>query len=101
MCAQDRSWYQRADVALATGFDRLRLPRVGDNSNDFLRLQNLTNGHGNGLLGHFGQIGEPALPHLLATTGFVEVDNKVWFFADKIRRRVVKSKMGILSDPHK
>src|SRR5262245_19793443 len=96
-----RSRNLRTDFALETIFDSLSLTRIRHDTNNLPRFQKLIDGHRNSLLGHFGQIFEPAFADLLAPACFVETDNDICLVCVEIRRRIVKGEMTILPDARK
>ena len=79
----------------------MRLARLWHHHQDFLRAHDLTNGHGDGLLGNFFQSTEPSFVHLLLPTSFVEFDYEVRLFRLEIRGRVVECQVTILSNARK
>src|SRR6267154_1090807 len=78
MRSQDRSWRHRTDLSLETKLDRRGFPQVRHDANNFLCLQNLTHQHGDGAARDFRNICEPSLANLLATAGFIELDDEIW-----------------------
>src|SRR6266550_2264415 len=101
MRPQDRSRRHRTDLSLETALDRQSFPHVRHDTNNFLRLQNLTHRHGDGAARDFRNICEPSLANLLATAGFIELDDEIWIRRLEIRRRIVEREMTILPDTDK
>src|ERR1700694_825713 len=101
MGPQDRCLCHRTDFPLETQLDRQSFPLARYDANNFIRLQNLTHRHGDGSPGNFRNIREPSLANLLATAGFIKVDDEIRCLCLEIRRRIVERQMTILPDTDK
>ena len=80
--------------------NRARLPLVGHDAEDLLRLQDLAHRHRNRPLGHLFDPREPALAHLLPAAGLVEANHEVGLFGLEVGRRIVERQVAVLADAH-
>src|SRR5580692_12291671 len=101
MSTQNRCRGHGADIALKAGFHSLRFARVGHDRENVPSLENLTHRHGDRVLWHLRNIGEPSLAHLLLSARFIEIDDDVRFFRIKVSRRIVEGDMTVLADSKK
>ena len=76
----------------------LGLFRIWNARENGFAAQNLPDGHGDGLFGHFVYRAKPALLHLLRLAALVQRNHDVGFFRLEIGWRIVKGDMGILAD---
>src|SRR4029077_14687276 len=93
MVAQNRGGRHRTDRSIETGLDGRGLARAGNHSENFLGLENLAYGHGDGMLRNSVETLEPPVGELLRAAGVVKGNNDVGFFRGEIGRRIVERNM--------
>ena len=98
MGLQDRRRNEIGDVARHNLVDRVGLDLIRHRGDDLAAAHDLIDGHGDGLLRHVIDGGEPALAKLLAAAGVVEVDDLVGGGGVEIGGRIVEGDVGILAD---
>ncbi len=98
MVPQDGRGRHRTNGPIETGFDGRCFAGVRNDGKDFLGLENLAHGHGNGLHGNSVKILEPSFADLLEAAGVVEGNDNVRLFCVEIGGRIVKSDVAIFAD---
>jgi len=74
---------------------------VRDDRDDFLRAQDLPDGHGDGFARNFVEAGKPALVELLPTASLVQLHDEVRLFGSKIGGRIIECKVAVFTDADK
>src|SRR5580704_5977386 len=101
MAAQNRCRRHGADISLKAGLYSLRFASVGHDRENFPGFENLTHRHGDRILRHLRNIGEPGLAHLLLSARLIEIYDEIRFFGIKISGRIVEGNMTVLADSKK
>src|SRR6476646_2038293 len=100
MSAQDRRRYRRADLAAESCSDRLGLARIGNDNEEFARLQELADEHRDRSFRDVVEAREPAFPNLLAAACFVQGDDDVRRRRIEVGGRVVEGEVSIFADTY-
>ncbi len=98
MFLEDGGWDERGNGSLDGVFDGGGLAMVRDGADDVFGLHDLADGHGDGSFGDIGQGVEPAFAELLATAGFIEMDDDVGFFGFEIGWGVIEREVSVFTD---
>src|SRR5439155_22606184 len=98
MCAQNRSWKFRADLAFQAGLHRSRLSKIGNDCEYFPGFENLTHRHRKRLFWHLRDVGEPSFAYLLLAARCIEINNDVWLLALKICGRIIKCNVTVFTN---
>src|SRR5579859_6398698 len=99
MAAQNRRRRHGADLTFEAGFYGLRLALVGYDGENFVGLENLARGHGEGSGRHLRNVGEPGFANLLLAAGVIEIYDDVGAVGGEISGRIVEGDVPILSNP--
>ena len=98
MVSQDRRGRHRTDGPIETSLDSRCFAGIGNDGEDFSGLENLTHGHGDGLLRNSFEIWKPPFADLLETARMIEGDNDVGLLRVEIGGRIVERHMSIFAD---
>src|ERR1700730_2901654 len=98
MRSQDRRWSHWADRPFEASLDCRCFAGLGADSNDLFILEDLLNGHGNGLPRHSREIPKPARADLLPAARFIEIHDKVWIVRLEIGWRIIEGEMAVFAD---
>ena len=98
MKPNDRCGMERRQLALKGDLHGIGLAFIRNRVDDAAALENLADGHGDGLFGHVVERGEPSFAELLVAADIVKIDDDVGLFRVEIRRRVVEGDMAVLTD---
>src|SRR6516225_2243733 len=101
MIPQDRRWRHRTNGSVETSLNGGRFAGIRNDRENFLGLQYLLHRHGNGLLGNFIEILEPAFADLLQPARMVKSNSDVWLFRVEVGGRIVERDVPIFTDAQK
>lgn len=98
MAFENRAGNEVGDWAFDTISNRRCFAFVGNAADDFSRLQNLVDGHADGVGRNVLEGGKPTLSDLLIATRLVKMHHVVRFGRFEISRRVIEGQMAVFAD---
>src|SRR6476646_7453888 len=97
MLLDNRSGAEWADFQLQATSDSLCLSSIRNNTKQLASLQNLLNGHRNGLTRNRLEVPKPSFTDLLSAARLIEIDHEIRLLGFKVGRRIIKSQMAIFT----